>query len=220
MATPVTGAMLVLIGAVLLVSAGSRARIVPTASPWRAWRLPTARRARRADIGAVLAGMRDELLAGAALRTAFERAVDAQETAGLFAGALATSRMGGDVPAALRRDAADEPLLLSLAALWQVCEGSGAAVAAALDRLVDGARRSARIRQEIAAQLAGPRATMRVLAILPLIGIGMGLLMGADPLGFLFGSVWGWACLVVAGILESAGILWTRHLVASIESHL
>lgn len=57
------------------------------------------------------------------------------------------------------------------------------------------------------AQLAGPRATVRVLALLPLIGLGMGLLMGADPVGFLLGTPWGWACLVLAALLEAAGTL-------------
>ena len=168
----------------------------------------------------MIAGMRDELLAGATLRAAFERAVGPAESAGVLGGALATCRMGGDVAGALRRDGTDEPLLLSLAALWQICEGSGAAVATALDRLVEGARSTARVRHEIAAQLAGPRATVRVLAALPLVGVGMGLLMGADPLGFLFGSIWGWGCLLIALLLEVAGVVWTRRLVRSIESRL
>lgn len=167
----------------------------------------------------LISALRDELLAGGALRTSFERAA-------LSAGgrvcpeALAVCRMGGDVPPALRSDSDGEPLLLSLAALWQVCEGSGGALAAALDRLVDSARQGARTRREIKAQLAGPRATMKVLAGLPLIGVAMGFLMGANPLAFLLGSVWGWVCLVVAVLLETGGVFWTRRLVRGIEAQI
>ena len=212
-------AWLVLLGGALLV--------VPTSARYRLqsgrlvvrWR-PTRRTARTRDhVVELIAGLRDELQAGSALRPAFERAA---RSAGdhVCPQAVAVSQMGGDVPEALRGDARDESLLLSLAALWQVCEGSGGALAAALDRLVDGARQGARVRREVKAQLAGPRATMRVLAFLPVIGLGMGLLMGADPLGFLLGTVWGWGCLVGAVGLEVAGVLWMRHLVSGIESQI
>ncbi len=111
-------------------------------------------------------------------------------------------------------------MVLSLAALWEVSEGSGAALAGALDRLVAGAEQAEQVRREVGAQLAGPRATVRVLALLPLIGLGMGLLMGADPVGFLLGTPWGWACLVLAALLEAAGLFWMRRLVSGIEAHL
>lgn len=173
----------------------------------------------RDDVVELVGALRDELLAGAALRPAFERAASSV-AAPVCPQAVAVSRMGGDVAQALRGEARGEPLLLSLAALWQVCEGSGGALAAALDRLIEGARQGARVRREVAAQLAGPRATSRVLAGLPVIGVGMGLLMGADPLGFLFGTVWGWVCLLCAILLEVAGMLWMRRLVRGIESQI
>ena len=111
-------------------------------------------------------------------------------------------------------------MVLSLAALWEVSEDSGAALAGALDRLIAGARQAEQVRREVSAQLAGPRATVRVLALLPLVGLGMGLLMGADPIGFLTGTPWGWVCLVVAAVLEVAGVFWMRRLVSGIEGRL
>ena len=167
----------------------------------------------------MLGAFRDELRSGAALRDGFERAAAdcADET---VCHAVATSRLGGDVSAALRAGAKEQSILLALAALWQVCEGSGAAMAAALDRLVAGAEQAAAVRREVQAQLAGPRATVRVLVLLPVIGVGMGLLMGADPFGFLLGTGWGWACLSAAAVQEALGVVWMRRLVAGVEASL
>ena len=167
----------------------------------------------------VLGAFRDELRAGAALRDGFERAA-ADCGNEVVRHAVATSRLGGDVATALRTGADGQSVLLALAALWQVCEGSGAAMAAALDRLLDGAERAAAVRREVRAQLAGPRATVRVLVMLPVVGVGMGLLMGADPVGFLLGTLWGWICLGVAAGLEVLGVVWMRRLVAGVEASL
>jgi tight adherence protein B len=212
-----TGWVLLLAGAWLLVATSARGRL--RREPWRL-RLPRRRRDQTTDTAVELIGaLRDELFAGTALRAAFERAVHSTGRP-VTPQAVAVCRMGGDVPSALRTEAGDEQLLTSLAALWQVSEGSGAAMAAALDRLMDGAAESARLRREIAGQLAAPRATARVLAFLPVIGVGMGFALGADPLGFLLGTPWGWLCLAVAAVLETAGVLWMRALVRRIERRL
>lgn len=214
-----TPAILLALGLVLLMPVQSRTRVIK-------WEVPRLRlqfgHGERAEdvLVEVLVAMRDELIAGAALRAAFERAVAATDSSGVLAGPAATSRMGGDVPDSLRAATELGPLAASLAALWQVGEGSGAAMAGALDRLIEGARVSSAVRLEAAAQLSGPKATVRVLALLPLIGLGMGVLMGADPLGFLLGSIWGWLVLLLAGLLEVAGVWWMRTLVAGIERQM
>jgi tight adherence protein B len=213
----VTALALLVVGMVLLMPPAPRRRLAGRTSRTIGFRRLRRHAGSRGGTEEVLGALRDELRAGAALRTAFERAVGTQAS---FGNAVAVSRMGGDVPAALRRDAAGDPLVLSLAALWQVCEGSGAALAAALDRLVEGAEQSARVRREVQSQLAGPRSTVRVLAALPVVGVGMGMLMGADPIGFLVGTPWGWGCLALATLLEVVGLFWMRRLVSGIESRL
>lgn len=208
---------LLLAGAWLLVGMSARYRL-RTASVRIRW----PRRHKPVTTEAVveiIEALRDELTAGTALRPAFERAV-ASTGRPLVPQAVAVCGMGGDVPEALREEARDERLLVSLAALWRVSEGSGAAMAAALDRLVDGARDSARLRREIAGQLAAPRATARVLAFLPPIGLGLGFAMGSNPLAFLLGTPIGWGCLLLASAFETAGILWMRHMVRGIERQL
>lgn len=122
---PVTGMILVLVlaGGWLVVGASARYRLRP--GPWHL-RLP--RRLRRAvsteTVAELIEALRDELTAGTALRPSFERAV-ASTGKPAVPQALAVCRMGGDVPDALREDAGEERLLVSLAALWQVSEGSG-----------------------------------------------------------------------------------------------
>lgn len=213
-----TGWLLLAVGGWLLVGGSSRYRL--GSRQWRP-RLPVRGRGdgRSEAVVELLAGLRDELNSGAALHSAFERA-SAAAAVPVVPAAVAVCRMGGNVPEALRADAEGSQLVVSLAALWQISEGSGAAMAAALDRLVDGAREAARLRRAIDSELAGPRATVRVLAFLPLIGLGMGFLMGANPLAFLLGSPIGWGCIAAAAALEVAGVLWMRTLVRGIEKHL
>ncbi len=207
------------LGVLLLVPASVRPRVM--GRPRTSWRrfVPGRRTSSEAAVMEVLGAFRDELRSGAGLREGFERAAaDCPDER--VRHAVAASRLGGDVASALRTGADGQSILLALAALWQVCEGSGAAMAAALDRLVDGAEQAAAVRREVGSQLAGPRATVRVLVLLPLIGVGMGLLMGADPVGFLLGTIWGWLCLGLAAVLEVLGVVWMRKLVAGVEASL
>lgn len=207
------------IGVLLWLPHSARLRVLPRPLPkWSD--LISRRRRGPSAVPEVLASLRDELAGGRALRVAFERAVQGCSDPSSLREPVAVCRLGGDVPAALRDAAQVDPLLVSLAAVWQVSEGSGAAMAAALDRLVAATAQADRLRNEIAAQLAGPRGTVRVLAVLPLVGIGMGMLMGADPLGFLLGGPVGWACLGIAAALDVSGLLWMRHMVRGIEKQL
>lgn len=215
------GLLLVVAGAVLVTRPGSASRLQPPRRTRRDPAGPFVRRRHRDQQAAVelVVHLRAELVAGAALRPALQAAAAVCRDQ-VCPTALAACGMGADVAAALREDGRRYPLLRSLAALWEVSESSGAALAAALDRLVSSGRQAAAVRAELAAQLAGPRATARVLAALPVVGVGMGLLMGADPLGFLLATPWGWACLVAAGALEAAGVAWVRALVKGVEDQL
>jgi tight adherence protein B len=215
------GLLLVVAGSMLVTRPGSVARVLEPRPTRTSPAGPFVRRRSRDQRAVVeLVGhLRAELLAGAALRPALQAAAAASREQ-VCPTAVAACAMGADVAAALREDGRRYPLLLSLAALWEVSESSGAALATALDRLVSSGREAAAVRAELAAQLAGPRATARVLASLPVVGIGMGLLMGADPLGFLLATPWGWSCLVAAGVLETVGVVWVRALVKGVEDRL
>ena len=71
-----------------------------------------------------------------------------------------------------------------------------------------------RRRQEqlISTELASTKATVVVLAGLPIMGLGMGLLLGADSISWLLGSTTGRVCLFFGLGLELVGWLWIKRL--------
>ncbi|MEV0372822.1 type II secretion system F family protein [Streptomyces sp. NPDC050636] len=128
----------------------------------------------------------------------------------------AAARYGGDVPRALRAAArlpgADG--LTGMAACWQVAVEGGAGLAAGLERIASGLRARRDQREQLRAELAGPRATALMLALLPVCGLLMGSALGADPLRVLLHTPVGWGCLVIGGLLEWGGVAWTARIVA------
>jgi tight adherence protein B len=122
--------------------------------------------------------------------------------------------MGGDVPAALRTVAAQSGVapLAQVAAAWDVAHRSGAGLADVLDRLSLTLREDEDVRREITASLGSTRATGRLLAVLPLFGLGLGLAMGADPLAVLLGSTFGAFCLAVGAGLATVGVFWVERI--------
>jgi tight adherence protein B len=132
--------------------------------------------------------------------------------------ASAAARASGDVPEALRADPRASDLLRGVAACWEVAEGSGAGLASSLTTLADSAREVQRVRDELRAGLAEPRATAVVLACLPLLGLALGSLLGADPLAWLLGSPGGAAVLATGAALEVVGSWWAWRIAASLES--
>lgn len=133
---------------------------------------------------------------------------------------LASARFGGDVPAALRRAGAAPGAsgLLGVAACWQVSVEGGAGLADGLDRVAGALRAERDQKEDLRAQLAGPRSTAAVLALLPAFGLLLGSAMGADPLRVLLHTPAGWCCLVAGGLLEWAGLAWVARLVRNAET--
>lgn len=130
---------------------------------------------------------------------------------------VAAARFGGDVPAALR-GAARLPGaegLVGVAACWRVAVDGGAGLAAGLERLGAALRAQLEQREALRAQLTGAWSTVVLLALLPLAGLGMGWAMGADPMRVLLHTPAGLACLVVGGLLETAGFWWAGRIVRS-----
>ena len=127
------------------------------------------------------------------------------------------ARLGDDVCAALEHDAGQRPALGQLAACWRVGTATGSGLAAAITRLAASARATEAVRVQLEAQLAGPRATARMLAVLPLVGIGFGMMLGSDPLAWLLGTPVGLGCLTAGIALTGAGVTWTGRIAVSVE---
>ena len=133
--------------------------------------------------------------------------------------AVAAAAGGGDVAAALRSDAASD-LMRAVAACWEVAHGSGAGLSASLAALADAGRESERVRRDLRAGLAEPRATAVVLAALPVVGLGLGAGLGADPFAWLLRTGPGLAVLAAGIALEVVGVLWSWRIVTALEADL
>lgn len=161
-----------------------------------------------------------ELRAGRSAAPALEAAaaVACGPAASALRSAASAASLGGDVPAALAGPAggpeasAVPELLRGLGACWTVCSTTGSGLAAAVDRLAEAQRAAAAQRRAVAVELAGPRATARLLALLPVVGLLMAAGLGAAPLQFLLWTPAGRLCLVLGLLLEVAGLRWTARL--------
>lgn len=131
--------------------------------------------------------------------------------------ALGALLLDGDVVPALVADAVRHPVLSQLAACWQVGADSGAGLAAAVERLSAAARSAEEVRVDLEGQLAGPRASARLLAGLPFVGIAFGMMLGSDPLAWLLTSMPGRACLVTGLALTAVGTWWTGRIARRVE---
>ncbi|HEY5981037.1 MAG TPA: hypothetical protein VIT41_15540 [Microlunatus sp.] len=138
----------------------------------------------------------------------------AAEDAAVLAVASRVQRNGGDVVAALLGQGERPGCrgLRDLARAWQVGTRTGAPMADLLDQVANALRADHSVERTVASELAGPRATGRVMAVLPLCGIGLGYLLGGDPIGFLLAGPLGWACLVGGAVLAASGVLWIEWL--------
>jgi tight adherence protein B len=137
----------------------------------------------------------------------------------ILAPAAAAARLGDDVPAALRRAATVRPGVAAdierVADAWALAERHGVPLAELLADAQEDIRWGFRFGNTVRAQLAGPRATAAVLTALPVVGIGLGQLLGADPIAVLRGGVLGQALLVVGAGLAAVGSTWTDHILRS-----
>lgn len=136
--------------------------------------------------------------------------------------AIAACRSGADVAAALRSDARapGAHALRGLAACWEVSERSGAGLAVAVSRLSASLRAVAEADGELAGEVAAVRASARMLAGLPLLGLLIGQWIGAEPLAWLTGSWVGRAVLLTGVALQLLGMAWLRRMVSATRGRL
>lgn len=140
----------------------------------------------------------------------------APEVPGLRAGAAAAS-WGGDIPTALRwrPTGGGAPWLHALAGAWSVADASGAGLADVLGSVEAELRSTIVLGAETDAELAASRATARVLALLPLLGIALGAGLGSHPVHVLLHTPLGAACTGAGLVFECAGLAWAARLTES-----
>lgn len=170
----------------------------------------------RARVLQAIGALAAELEAGAPPHDALLRS---QGEPSVWPQAAVAARWGDGVAEALDRDAESDPVLGQVAACWRA--GSrGAGLVEAIQHVAASARAAEDVRVEMEAQLAGPRSTARLLSILPVVGLGLGVMLGADPLTWLLGSLPGRLCLGVGVGLTLIGMWWTGRIAAGVERRL
>ena len=136
--------------------------------------------------------------------------------AGVSGGLAGTADGGpGDV-AAGGPGGADDRLRRLTASVWRLAERTGAPAADLVERIEADARAADRAGASAAAQAAGAQATAMLLAALPVGGLALGAVIGADPLHVLLRTPLGAICAVAAAALQCAGLWWAERLVGGV----
>ena len=192
---------------------------------------PAATRARQERLLLALDAATGALTSGVPAPSALARALDHAATAltPLAEGGTgpavdaprtrAALRLGGDVVAALRSDARTPgaEVLAQVAVCWHVSTATGAGLADGLAQVVRSEQAVAGIREELRAAIASARASATILALLPLLGLALGMILGANPVGWLLGSPLGWAALAAGLLAEGCGVMWSRRIIGRVE---
>ena len=162
-----------------------------------------------------------DLIAGelAAGRTGEAALAEAAEAWPALRPVADASRLGGDVPVALRslaRTPGADGLRL-LAGAWVVSHRTGAGLAMSTRRVADAVRLDQATRRVVRGELASARATARLVAVLPVVALLMGSGAGADPWTFLLGTPLGLACLASGLAVGFAGLWWIELIAGEVD---
>lgn len=172
---------------------------------------------RRAEVAELVGLMAADLRAGALPQRTLAGLV---EDFGFVAPAARAVDLGGDVVGILR-EAATVPgreVLRDLAGAWHVAERSGAPLASVLGRLEHAARADRELAREVSSGVAPARATGRLMAALPVVGLLLGSGAGGDPVAMLTTTWIGAACLAAGCALACGGLAWIERIAASAEA--
>jgi tight adherence protein B len=164
-----------------------------------------------------------ELRAGSHPVRAFRIAAD--DTAGAVAVSLrsvaARARLGADVAAGLAAAAGCSALPMHwerLALCWRLASDNGLGIATLMRAAQRDIAERQRFSARVSSSMAGARATAAILAALPVLGVLLGQLIGARPLGFLLGGHAGGWLLLVGSALACVGLLWSDRIADRVAS--
>jgi tight adherence protein B len=134
-----------------------------------------------------------------------------------FRAVAARARLGADVAGGLRSVSANSALPAHwerLGVCWQLAHQHGLSIAPLMQTAQRDVVERERFTARVAAGMTGARTTAAVLAGLPVLGIGLGELIGAAPLSFLLSNGLGAWLLVIGVALVCAGMLWSDRITA------
>lgn len=104
------------------------------------------------------------------------------------------------------------PALGEVARAWEMSEQLGCAIGDALAAATSMMREQLDLDRRIAAATAGPRATMQLLTLLPVLGVGIAMVIGVPPWRLYAGPL-GVSVLLLGGGFVVAGRWLTRRMI-------
>jgi tight adherence protein B len=100
-----------------------------------------------------------------------------------------------------------------VATVWDLSVQTGGPLTTALGDAADHLREEARLQGRIAVLAAAPRASARLLTMLPVLGPGLAVLLGVHPVE-VYSSSWVSAASATVGVLLTVvGWRWSRRMV-------
>lgn len=143
----------------------------------------------------------------------------AADTTGPVATALSTvaarASLGADVARGLSNAGAGSAVGAEwnrLALSWRLAVDNGLPVSVMMRATQMDIVERQRFSSRVQASLAGARATATILAGLPLLGLALGEVIGADPVAFLAGDGIGGGFLVAGTVLACCGLHWADRI--------
>lgn len=203
----------------------SRTAIAAESAEWVVWIRQLAALLQVGRTSASAFSVAAQSLAQSPHRTATGQRIEAVSTTVAHASVIgktpsATLRSLAHTPvsaaSALRR--IESKVLSDLSTCWEVSERTGAPLAALLEGLAEATEADLDAQAARETALAGSRATVRILSWLPVLALGLGVLIGADPVRTLLTTPWGIAAGAAGAVLTIVGRMWTGHLVHRAES--
>lgn len=97
--------------------------------------------------------------------------------------------------------------------LFDLNNQTGTSLTPTINRFIKQTKNQIELKQEIESELASTKATVIVLAGLPIIGIFLSSLLGANSLNWLLTTAGGRACLFLGALLNLLGIIWIKKIV-------
>lgn len=130
--------------------------------------------------------------------------------------AAGRARLGADISSGFL-STSHEGFARQAGVAWRIAERHGAGLADLLATVRGDLRARVAFEKQLRAGLGGARATSAMLAALPLVGVGIGELMGAAPLKILITTELGGALLIAGAVLVAIGLQWTARIVDGVR---
>lgn len=179
------------------------------------------------QFAALLDSGRSEAQAWADLQEIWHRRSPDHPLTRLCAQVAAAEAAGAGTAEGIRRSLGVEPdqdselssLLARLVGVTALSEQTGAPLSELLEQLAASVDDSAELAAAVQTATAGPKLTQLILTLLPVGGLALGQVMGAEPVTMLFGGVFGLACLAAGLLFLGLGGLWSHRMIHAVMRH-